>query len=324
MDVSNKTPLVSIIVITYNSARYVIETLESIKNQTYQNIELIVTDDSSKDDTLKICNDWITKNRDRFIHAHLITATNNTGTAGNANRGLAVSDGEWIKVIAGDDLFMPTAIEDYMNFVFTNENVQAMFAEAVHFTGDLKNGNYTYEGLRFEDYVFSSRVTAKRQYQILSKEFFGSGPTFFCKRSLIKKIGGYDERFPLIEDYPAFIKITKLGVKLCLMKKYVIYKRVDDNSVSHIKDNDSIYTNSTKRIVKDYKLQYKYENLNYIWKFFLKYDLWMYNLIFYTGNTRKSLVCNMLNVIFKLSDPFRWYSKYMNSVNNLCKQSKKC
>ena len=46
-----KKPLVSIIVITYNSAKYVLETLESAKNQTYQNIELIISDDCSNDDT---------------------------------------------------------------------------------------------------------------------------------------------------------------------------------------------------------------------------------------------------------------------------------
>ena len=50
----NYKPLVSVVVITYHSAAYVTETLESIKQQTYKSIELIITDDGSKDDTLSI------------------------------------------------------------------------------------------------------------------------------------------------------------------------------------------------------------------------------------------------------------------------------
>ena len=59
-------PLVSIIVITYNSSKYVLETLESAKAQTYQNIELIVTDDCSNDNTVEICRKWIEENKERF------------------------------------------------------------------------------------------------------------------------------------------------------------------------------------------------------------------------------------------------------------------
>lgn len=54
-------PLVSVIVITYNSAKYVLETLESIRVQSYQNIELIISDDCSKDNTIDICRNWIGK-----------------------------------------------------------------------------------------------------------------------------------------------------------------------------------------------------------------------------------------------------------------------
>jgi len=78
-----ENPLVSIIVITYNSSEYVIETLESAKAQTYQNIELIVSDDCSTDETLEICRDWMKKNQDRFVRSELITTEKNTGISGN-------------------------------------------------------------------------------------------------------------------------------------------------------------------------------------------------------------------------------------------------
>ncbi len=99
----NQEPLISIVVVTYNSAKYVLETLESAKSQTYQNIELIVTDDYSTDDTVAICQKWLNKNKARFVRSQLVTSEKNTGIPANLNRGIKASKGEFIKPIAGDD-----------------------------------------------------------------------------------------------------------------------------------------------------------------------------------------------------------------------------
>ena len=64
-------PLVSVIIITYNSAKYVSDALESVKSQSYDKIELIVADDGSKDETAKICEDWLIANDSRFAKAKL-------------------------------------------------------------------------------------------------------------------------------------------------------------------------------------------------------------------------------------------------------------
>ena len=68
----NYSPLVSVIVITYNSSKFVLETLESIYNQTYSNIELIISDDCSSDETINICQNWLYKNKNRFKNIELI------------------------------------------------------------------------------------------------------------------------------------------------------------------------------------------------------------------------------------------------------------
>ena len=73
-----KQPLVSIIVVTYNSSQYVLDTLESIKKQMWQNIELIVTDDCSTDSTLEICSNSVEKNKHNFIRTKIITYHRNT------------------------------------------------------------------------------------------------------------------------------------------------------------------------------------------------------------------------------------------------------
>jgi glycosyltransferase involved in cell wall biosynthesis len=130
--------LVSVPVITYNSSKYVLETLESIKAQTYQNIELIISDDCSTDNTVEICRKWIEENKSRFVRTELITSDVNTGVSANGNRGRNACRGEWIKSIAGDDLLMPNCIESYVNYVkqtpeaiYIFSKVEAFGAESI-------------------------------------------------------------------------------------------------------------------------------------------------------------------------------------------------
>ena len=110
-------PLVSVPVITYNSAKTVIETLDSIKAQTYQNLELIVSDDCSTDNTVEVCQKWIEENKSRFVRTEVVTVEKNTGVAGNLNRAEAACRGEWIKPIAGDDVLLPNCIQDCIDYV---------------------------------------------------------------------------------------------------------------------------------------------------------------------------------------------------------------
>ena len=80
--------LVSVITATYNSSDFITETLDSIFNQTWEAVELIITDDNSLDDTVEVCRQWLNAKSSRFIRTELITSEVNTGVSGNANRGL--------------------------------------------------------------------------------------------------------------------------------------------------------------------------------------------------------------------------------------------
>ena len=78
-------PLVTVAVVSYKAAEYVAETLDSIKSQTYKNIELIVSDDCSTDNTREIVRNWLQKNTGRFHNQRLIETPCNKGIPANCN-----------------------------------------------------------------------------------------------------------------------------------------------------------------------------------------------------------------------------------------------
>ena len=81
-------PTVTVAITTYNSESYVLETLASIKDQTYPKLALIVSDDASKDNTLEKVNNWLSlgNNKERFEKIQVITVPENTGVSANCNR----------------------------------------------------------------------------------------------------------------------------------------------------------------------------------------------------------------------------------------------
>lgn len=317
MEIRNRKPWVSVIVIAYNSGKFILETLESIKNQTYETIELIVTDDGSKDDTITICKDWIAQNKSRFVNAILVTTAQNTGTAGNANRGIQASAGEWIKFIAGDDILMPDAIEKYIEFV--DDKINACFAEYVEFTGQQSEHKYLRKHIDIDRVAFGDNTTARQQYNILKRQFVGYGPTFFVKKKVLVEVGCFDERFPLMDDYPLFIRIAAAGYKLYLLHEATVYYRVNPESVSHSSTDNAIFTNTEVRCIREYKYLYKYEHLSVLWRFFLIYSMYLSNSIIYFGNNRKKWKCTVFYYCKLMTDPFVWYSRYLNALDKLMK-----
>lgn len=300
--------LISICVIAYNSSEFIIETLESAKNQTYHNLELIISDDCSSDNTVSICKEWISKNSGRFVRAEIVTTPMNTGIAGNLNRALKACRGEWIKFIAGDDLLLPNAVNSYLVFL-GNRDISHVIArnESFNEKGVINND----EERDFTRYMCREGVTVKEQYSVITKMFFGDGPTYFAKRSSLAEVGGYDERFPLQDDYPLYIRMIKAGCRLYYMDEVTVRYRVRSNSVSHTSCSDSFFPSNYVRIIKDYRFIYRKENSNPFWKLMHSISLLLCDNVIRTGNNKKSIRCRFAYMLYKLFDPYCWYARYM-------------
>lgn len=282
-------PLVSIIVITYNSAKYVLETLESAKDQSYQNIELIITDDCSTDQTVEICNSWIKENSQRFINVKLIITDKNTGISANCNRGLFSANGEWLKLIAGDDVLMKNCINDNILFVENNSPINIVFSK-VNEIGEIKN-HYFNENMNNMKHCLGKN--ARSQYNDLIRHNFLLAPTSFINKNFLIEFGGYNEMYRNMEDYPLWVKLSQKGIKLYYFDKTTVLYRSHENCMSsRVKEDYILFLKNTIQIelFKKFYLVYYIEN-------------WISIILFKNQNSRYILILNML----KFLSPIKYF-----------------
>ncbi|MFH2064828.1 MAG: glycosyltransferase [Pseudomonadota bacterium] len=253
-------PLVSICVITFNSAKFVTETLNSAYNQTYKNIELIISDDCSIDNTLKICRKWIDENGSRFVRCVLLTSLKNEGVTINFRKSIEVSNGMFLKHIAADDTLCPDCIKDNVNFCMTHPSAQIVHSVSYVYRNIINKENF-FEIRNGAPHIFlSNKIQANDQYTYLLRHFIISSPTLFLKKDLYN-IYNYDVEIPDIEDVPFILNLTRNGIKLWFMNIHTVNYRIHDDSICHNKQPGRIYSRYfiKRRVVnKKYILPYMY------------------------------------------------------------------
>lgn len=224
-------PLVSIAVITYNSSKFIFETLESIKAQTYQNIELIISDDCSIDDTVAICKNWVAENHDRFVRVEIVESPVNTGVSANMNRAEDACRGEWVKPIAGDDLLLSECVESYMRYVTDHPKAKVLFG-CIRAFGASDDVNERFNKTVF-DYDYLNRPRQEQLSRLLFRGNYIPAASFFFNLPYLRDLGiRNDERIPLLEDYPKWINMLQRGVVFNFIDKDVVMYRISDDSLS--------------------------------------------------------------------------------------------
>lgn len=290
-----KEPLVSIIVITFNSSKYVLETLESAKAQTYQNIELIVSDDCSTDNTVEICRNWIDENKDRFVRTELITVEKNTGIAPNCNRGLYKAKGEWVKFIAGDDLLMEECV--LINIDSTLINNKSFYFSKFEVLGDLEVKNQRERYYETRTHLFEGNQLDNLMYY----GYYFPTVTFFANTAKLIELNGFNEEYPYHEDFPMWFKILKKGYCFTFIDhKTVIYRIHGDSIYNNMKIVSEKWFDSTWMF---YKKEFLSERLKY--KQFLKWWDTLISMLYFkisiiTSN-KKGLFNDFVKLIFIMS-----------------------
>jgi alpha-1,3-rhamnosyltransferase len=267
----------------------VLETLESTKAQTYSKIELIITDDCSKDNTVEICRNWIVENKERFVDAKLIVNEKNTGTTANCNRGLGVANGEWIKLIAGDDILLPNCIDSFLEFISRNKNCSIVFGRMY----------YLKKNILIEDKVNTFFKSTPSEQKL--KIYTGSGlsaPTSFIKHSLINECGGFNENYKLIEDVPMWISMARRDEYFYFLNAFVVKYRLHSTNVSMTKGvyvNPKYYFDLKRLIMLEI-----FPELLHLKQYLAYFNYWNYikitDLIIAIGN-RNNYLSKFLNLL---------------------------
>jgi alpha-1,3-rhamnosyltransferase len=272
------TPLVSVTVLTYNSSKYVLETLESIKAQTYQNIELIISDDCSTDNTVEICRNWLDENKERFVATHLIASPVNTGIPANKNRALSKCKGEWTKGIAGDDMLLMNCIENNISIILNNPNINILQTNLNYYENAFSQDKFLRTSNVQDNTFFKDGVTAKQQLIMNLYRNRILAPSIFIKTDVIRKVGGYDEDIPLIEDLPFWVKVAKHGYKIDYSEIITVNYRLHNKSVTKTKNDKEELSSKYAKNLLAYSKKYKQNNVSYIHYFC--YNLKLYLIIF--------------------------------------------
>jgi glycosyltransferase involved in cell wall biosynthesis len=192
---SNKLPLVSICIPTYNRADMVKTAIKSALAQTYPHIEILVVDNASTDNTPEIIQTFADPRLSFFRNEE------NLGIFGNFNRCIELARGDIIHILHSDDYIDPTFTETCVHFFEIHPEVSLTFTSARFITGENNQGTYSFS----EDRIFIAPEGFK---QILTQKISIICPSVMVRKQVYSDIGKYSLEYPYAGDYYQWLKIS--------------------------------------------------------------------------------------------------------------------
>lgn len=241
--------LISIIVPIYNVEKYLNKCIESIVNQTYENIEIILIDDGSNDNSGIICDEYAKKDN-RIIVVH----KENGGVSSARNKGLKIAKGEWISFVDADDWIEQTFCQTLLNKV-TQEQADIALCGYNRITDnqiEKINANNQEVFLNSNEYLVKS---------LNPQTGFGFCHMKLIKKEVLKSIS-FNERIEVGEDALFNIQLSTYIKKAVFLKQPLYNYRINNQSV--VKRYDENYANKylkSMKIIEEYIWQeYNEEN----------------------------------------------------------------
>jgi len=276
-------PLISVCVPAYNHEKYVIDAINSVINQTYQNLELIVIDDGSTDSTWEKLHSLKGKCDKRFKRTVFETQKNH-GLLFTENRLFhELATGEYIVLLASDDKLLPTAIEKLFSFLVKNPDVGEVVGKNLIMDSDGiqcywdKDRNNVYDKhsaiyLSFTDFINKTTHITKNKYGKYSSLFkvnhIANG--YMIRKSIIDRIPKFTISAPL-EDWFLHLQISKITKISAIDDETFIYRWHASNTIKQKEHCDNMFKKTKdyerklllERPKKDYLLNYKIFRIKY-------------------------------------------------------------
>ncbi len=197
-------PTVSIICLCYNHGKFVRETLFSVWSQTYRNIEVIIVDDASQDESIKTIRQFLQENPANFPVKTLFL-DQNVGNCTAFNRGWCFARGKYIIDLATDDIILPDRVEkQVVYFEKLPEEYGVIFTEA-QYIDEQGNPLHFHFG---EQYSHIRPIPEGDVYQDVLSRYFISSPTMMIRNQVLKRLNGYDENLAY-EDFDFWVRSAR-------------------------------------------------------------------------------------------------------------------
>lgn len=196
-------PLVSILCLCYNQEKFIVESLESIKAQTYKNLELVICDDFSKDSSVQVLENWIQQNPN--LQISFVKHTENVGITKTLNELLKISSGNYIQLLAMDDLLMPDKLERHVAMLQnSSENVSMVFSDAYLIDED----SNLYQNKFIARHLSYLSLKSQNYYEMLLTKNFIPAMSVLIKRQKLIDEKGFDESLSF-EDHDMWLRLSK-------------------------------------------------------------------------------------------------------------------
>lgn len=232
-------PLVSIIIPVYNGENYVKEAIDSALAQTYKNIEIIVVNDGSKDNTEKICKSY--KNKIRYIKKE------NGGVASALNLAIKNMKGEYFSWLSHDDLYFPNKVEAQINFLKSQNNKEVILYSDYAIINE--RGELT--ALCKKDH---KELQKKPLYSLLTGAV--NGITMLIPKVCFEKVGNFNEKLRCTQDYDLwfkfFDKYNFVHIEKILSSTRIHSQQDSQVSPNVIKEGNQLWLNMIKTSEEKY------------------------------------------------------------------------
>lgn len=213
----NNQPLVSVVIPCYNHERFVQDTIQSVIDQTYENIELIIIDDGSKDSSVEKIKEMIELCEKRFNRFEFRSRAN-VGLSVTLNEALEWCTGKYLSPIASDDILMPKKTELQVNYLEKNESCMGLFGSMKLID---KDDNSIGEWLvKDKKYIFKDVLL--HNHKLMT-------PTAMLRIKTVKDIGGYNPEL-YIEDWYMWLNLSQDGTLDSIKEIMSLYRKHDNNS----------------------------------------------------------------------------------------------
>ncbi len=265
---SGSNPLISVLIPAYNHDKYIAETIKSIIAQTYDNIELIIIDDGSKDNTFGIIKSMQSECEKRFKNIDF-TTQENAGTSETLNKLVNKASGKYIYLIASDDVAKENAIETLCKTLENDGNIVLAVGDNEY----IDNNSQTIY-LNNNKQTFGQKLQSSNKHVNFQDDSFGSYKSlvqgnyipngYLFRKSIIDKHAKFTKEAPL-EDWYLHLQLSKHGKFKYIDKILFSYRWHDTNTV---KNNERMNTFAKKTFLHEEQIVSKpeYEKFYHIYQ----------------------------------------------------------